>query len=483
MWLSRSNLVILSTLPILHRLILAQECQPLDENPFGKCQGCPNQVFISSDCTKAFECGVSMDSASVPLDFFAVSRGCLYECNGENQLIWPDFQTGTFECVDNSDGARKCPREFDMRCQYDRIPYPLDPKQCQCDGQIWVHPLCSEGLKCDSSLPLDQQLIVCKGGQVVQVDWTSLTLSCVPESEGNCPGKGGFSFGSCSGQSTTTVSSSSTPITTTASGSLSTATISSTSTTTAWLPSSLSSTYVSTSTIHTISTTTISETAPVGVKGNNPFGECDGCNGQVFVGNDCSQAFECRKGPFFPEDNDGLLYACDLDQFVQVDFENGLYDCADKTSVSAECPGDFYVHCLSDPIPTPLEPSQCQCNGEIWVNYDCSEGLKCDSNSPLGGDLLLCPSGKTVQVDMSVGSLSCLEDNFQCPRGGGYYLGPCLDKGASSSTSTTVTTSTSTITTTTKTTSTTSYAYNGGKSANLDSVTFTVVTFLALIVL
>jgi len=74
----------------------------------GHCQGCDGQVFISYDCSEAFEC---RDALDYPLE----NDGCTYEC-GEEELVYPDFNSGSFECVDNSNGDLSCPGRFFMRC-------------------------------------------------------------------------------------------------------------------------------------------------------------------------------------------------------------------------------------------------------------------------------------------------------------------------------------------------------------------------------
>jgi len=86
-----------------------------------------------------------------------------------------------------------------MRCAQDPVRYPLDPNQCECDGQIWVNPACNEGLRCDSSLDSGGELTICRSGEVVVVDLESKTLSCQQDDGGgNCPGGGGFTLGTCS---------------------------------------------------------------------------------------------------------------------------------------------------------------------------------------------------------------------------------------------------------------------------------------------
>jgi len=195
--------------------------------------------------------------------------------------------------LNNSDGSIECPGQFDMHCADDPVRLPLDPDQCQCDGQIWVNPEWNEGLGCESSLGSGGELTICRSGEIVVVDLQAMTLSC-QDDNGNCPGGGGFTLGPvCEGIETTTA----------------TLTI----------------------TLTTFSFTTTLEDSPdeCVTTDDIPFGECDGCDGQVFINADCSQAFECLDSLSFPGDNDGCTFECNDGEIVLPDFSSGLYDCVD----------------------------------------------------------------------------------------------------------------------------------------------------------
>ena len=53
---------------------------------------------------------------------------------------------------------------------------------------------------------------------------------------------------------------------------------------------------------------------------------------------------------------------------------------------------------------------------------DCKEGVYCYRGS---GNDLLCPPEEIIDIDLIDFSWKCVQDQGQCPGGGGYFIGDC----------------------------------------------------------
>ncbi len=299
--------------------------------------------------------------------------GCLYHCDA-NKILLPNFATGSFECHDNSDQKHQCPGAFKINCDDDPIPeLPLDWSQCDCDGQLWVSPDCRQAFNCRNGVQGDGYFLECtEPDQVISVDLRRWEWEC-QEDVGQCPEAfGGFKMGCEEG------------------GIVS-------------IP------------------TTCHETD------ENPFGKC-GCNKQVFISDDCTQAFECLDDPGHELDNDGCLYTCDKHETVVPDFYSGKFLCTKDIAIQGaveKCNGAFKMHCEDDPIEIPPSPHDCKCEYQMWVSSDCKEAFTCRLNDDSDynyGYYLACDPNETFRMSLRTLNWGCTRDTGNCPGLGGFTM-------------------------------------------------------------
>ncbi len=335
---------------------LNAECLVGVSNPFGQC-GCEGQFFMNANCHQGYVCGPTEED------------GCLYECEGEYEIMQPHFKTGTFECIDNTDQTHRCPGAFNIHCEDDPIPeLPLDWSQCDCDGQLWISPDCKQGFSCRNGVPGDGYFHECTDpGEILSVNFRTWNWGC-QEDEGQCPdGFGGFEVGCQEGGIIT-------------------------------LP------------------TTCYETD------ENPLGICE-CHEQVFISDDCTQAFECLDDERHELINDGCLYTCREHEIMIPDFYSGKYLCMDNTENDARCTGQWHLHCEDNPVDTPITDDVCRCDGQLWVAPDCSEGFSCREGVDNGGYNMTCNEGEIIELNLRTYNWGCQPDNGNCPGMGGFSVG------------------------------------------------------------
>ncbi len=112
----------------------------MQENPIeGAVCECAGQVYMDENCHAAFRCSASGDDQS----------GDFFECD-DDELLLPDFGTGTFRCLENlaPDEAPDalCPGRFKTYCEGEDVT--LAEESCECEGQMWVSGDCEQGFNC-----------------------------------------------------------------------------------------------------------------------------------------------------------------------------------------------------------------------------------------------------------------------------------------------------------------------------------------------
>ena len=184
-------------------------------------------------------------------------------------------------------------------------------------------------------------------------------------------------------------------------------------------------------------TTTGSDTTtvpPVGIPADpgtpetdNPFGTCDGCDPQVFIGPDCTQAYVCDGN-----EQEGYLYECDPGYLLSPDFgDNGTtvtWTCYEDTSLA--CPGAVKIFCngTDDAVPDGGldDPDRCECNGQVYITSDCKHADRCremTANNYILQNANDCQDNETIQFDFRTWETTCAENVHNCPGQGGFALG------------------------------------------------------------
>jgi len=150
----------------------------------------------------------------------------------------------------------------------------------------------------------------------------------------------------------------------------------------------------------------------------NPFGTCE-CEGQFFSNDDCTEGFFCLEEEF--GENMGNWTQCRQDQIIRTNFLQNTVVCINRVE-GQQCPGSFNVEC--DDIGV-LNEDKCECDGQLWINSDCTEGFSCYSRIAGGGREISCPAGEAINIDITAYSWDCVQDLDHCPGKGGFSLGAC----------------------------------------------------------
>eukprot|EP00095_Tigriopus_kingsejongensis_P010353 maker-scaffold1185_size56580-snap-gene-0.14 protein:Tk10353 transcript:maker-scaffold1185_size56580-snap-gene-0.14-mRNA-1 annotation:"uroporphyrin-iii c-methyltransferase" len=133
--------------------------------------------------------------------------------------------------------------------------------------------------------------------------------------------------------------------------------------------------------------TTLSLVCPGGQEvTENPWGHCD-YSGQLLVNEDCSQGFHC-----IGQDGSGCLKVCGPDERL-VTTEGSHFECHGKGSPAAKdalCPGVALERIVSPEKVGSNPLGTCRCDGELWVNKDCSQGFYCNGSLAEGGATKTC---------------------------------------------------------------------------------------------
>ena len=81
------------------------------------------------------------------------------------------------------------------------------------------------------------------------------------------------------------------------------------------------------------------------------------------------KAFYCAEEPGLP-DTTGCLLSCGPDEVAAVDVAARTWECQPRAE-GFVCPGEFHIDCKdSSPV------TDCHCDGEIWINDDCTQGFR-----------------------------------------------------------------------------------------------------------
>ena len=335
-------------------------------------------------------------------------EGCIQRCF-DNQILIPDFVSHQWRCVDEELDGIYCPGKLDLRCPDNDIGHGFNSSICQCNGQLHVSGDCRESFHCISWLEGGGNHQVCPEGMIVDYNPISLEWTCSTNTD-NCPGLGGFQIGCEAGG--------------------------------------------------------IPLPQPDCEFDDNPFGTCDGCEGQMFISEDCSESFYCTQAAPEAPHGGGCHLTCNNEtERVHLDYSTNTWECVPREP-SFSCPGRFQVDCV-DQINV-----NCHCDHEFWMRPDCQMAFLCtEERTPTGqniGKTIWCFEGEVLHIDLATMEYSCTTDIASCP--GSYHFG-CEggDFGDLTTSTTTTTTDTTTIsgTTTTRTTSTT----QGGADTTTSSTT------------
>lgn len=76
-----------------------------------------------------------------------------------------------------------------------------------------------------------------------------------------------------------------------------------------------------------------------------------------------------------------------------------------------EIPGDYQTDCDSS---TSID---CGCGNEIWVFSECSNAFVCREEGSTQGEVISCPDGEIVDIDLSVPpfDIKCTDQVEKCP--------------------------------------------------------------------
>merc|ERR1712110_1257312 len=174
----------------------------------------------------------------------------------------------------------------------------------------------------------------------------------------------------------------------------------------------------------------------------NTLGDC-GCDGQIFVSSDCRQAYHCRDDL---TSTDGCLAQCGEGDIVIPDPRNG----DDWYCVPQEQENGEHLQCPGSEEDCPL--ADCECEGQLSVNNDCTKGKLCKSDGEEDAEDVSCPVfGEIIMVNLVTYDITCGPDDGRCP--GAFSVG--CDTGTTTTTTTTTTTEGQTTTTTEGQTTTT----------------------------
>ena len=149
------------------------------------------------------------------------------------------------------------------------------------------------------------------------------------------------------------------------------------------------------------------------------------CNGELLVSGDCKEAFYC----YSAFEDGGRDLQCGPGQIIAVDLVSLRLYC---TEDHGECPGlgGLKVGCQNTEIEPPAlqcdfdkNPIQeCECEGQLMVNEDCTEAFYCSYWTPNPSDdgcHLVCDKEKNeiIYVNPATKEWNCRErpENFICP--------------------------------------------------------------------
>jgi len=335
----------------------AQSCTG-GTNKHGTC-ACAEQIFLNSDCSEGYYCS-------------SAEEGCVLSCP-EGELILIDPRNGSsvldYQCVSRATHGGICPGKMNTDCPC--TGEGCEFGECECAKQLWVSSDCKTAKFCNDRSPEENQIKNCtEGGQIVDVNLLSQSWKCIPD-DGRCLNRS-FRLG-CQKEGTT-------------------------------IPP----------------TTPTKPPITICSYANNTLGTCE-CGKQLFINEDCTEGFFCMDGTFPPGVvADGCQKKCQKNEIIVVNPAKNEWNCVPK-SVSPGvlpliCPGKFKIEC-----PGNGDIGECECDKQLWINEDCSEGFYCDSALAGGGRDIKCAEGERIDVNMVNKTWSCIKDDGQCP--GAFHVG------------------------------------------------------------
>merc|ERR1712212_211607 len=131
------------------------------------------------------------------------------------------------------------------------------------------------------------------------------------------------------------------------------------------------------------------------------------------------------------------------------------------------CPGAFNTNCGCSGTDAECPMGDCQCEGQLRVNNDCTYARRCNGSAENGYEEFNCSDGQIVHVNLINFRISCGENDGRCP--GAFHVVCALPTTTTTTTPTTssVSDSSSTTSSTSSTTTTSSKAPTaGGKITN-----------------
>lgn len=291
--------------------------------------------------------------------------GCVQRCY-QNQVLQPDFATKSWKCV-NADQQPYCAGDFNLECTDHEPADGFNQDMCECEGQILISADCARGFYCRSRFVNGGVTIECPEGETIHANFDEWSYRCEADEISHCPGLGGFKAG-CRG------------------GNL--------------------------------------EIPPLECDfQKNNLGEC-GCEGQIFVNNDCTETHLCTRiiPGGSPEGADGCHLSCPDGQKAYIDLHSKVWECREETP-DYVCTGKFQTDCESDGSLNVM----CGCENELWVNSDCDNAFFCTAANPGDqrneGFFVSCPAGQVIDLGVwNPDGYQCTEETDRCP-GQSYHFG------------------------------------------------------------
>jgi len=433
-----------------------------DSNPIGTC-ACDGQVWVAPGCLEGYWCEDTSGS------------GCYKTC-AAGEFLATDYINDNWECVteaatplvsdhqwdffDDTRTTTSCPVETGYHvCPGDGdIPTPLPPAEvtenpfgtCRCNGEIWLAEGCAYGFYCDDAEDIGGVYLFCEEGENLHVDFDTKTWDCT-STPGNCPGGEILGtgcpvpicqysinpYGECKCENQLFISSDCSqgfrcydnlPDPYLFDGCLQRC-----------LNGQIVVPDFETKSMRCIDAPedfrcpgNLQMFCPEDDVGTNFTRDHCECNGQLTVSSDCSESFYCLDR--LPAGGAGIK--CPEDQIVDVNFLDYSWTCTNNTDNCPSAMGGFELGCPDEgenPIPAPqnctfgvneIVPDGCECNGQMFVNNDCSQMFYCSNYVPndepgAEGCLLDCPAadGLRTHIDLVNREWDCVprENNYICP--------------------------------------------------------------------
>ena len=152
----------------------------------------------------------------------------------------------------------------------------------------------------------------------------------------------------------------------------------------------------------------------------NPIGTCH-CEGEFWMAEGCKYGFICDPAA----ENGGEYISCPVDgEILLVDFQTREWTCSSEYSCIGgpiEGSGCVKPDCTSGNNPF----GTCECDGQFYINEDCTEGFLCTTNIPdpylYDGCYQKCFEGQVLRPDFATKSWSCVNpDTYTCT--GSFHL-------------------------------------------------------------